>query len=1234
MQAIGLTQECWRMKEPIGPLPSSKIYHSDERVNEFVKELKNRRKHPASRVNSFRLFSSDEVDYATISGFCESTADVHISIDTFGSYDPFNNPFWLLDAMYYKLQETGGYRSLTEDAIKQLEDKVGDDQQRFYQDKIMETLGDCSDSNVCISIDFPQRLESSFGDSLLEGIHNAILLFEHYSAMVVITAPGFRSQQWFSKRLDQLDKKRELQESLIGEIRDRTTLLHSKSKLSLQKPKMEIKKVDFGGIRGRLSQTAFAIDESIDPDEEKILSWDDDYDWKKEHPLDMQVLTSLTKDETVVVSIAQQRSFSLSDKQLLEKLNIKRPRLMQICSRLHNAGILDKRMVGQSRMFGLTRTALAQMMAWGLVEGDGALTSIETFLPEVDNANSLSGEGDKGSILSPDIEMETGNTYNSGDTNTMVEEGKLPPLIKNKEAIFSTPKELDNHSPGNFLLSGLIDKTGGDFFSLTNALNPVFSSIIKEDNPDKKYFFEPQIEVDGLSEKYDIVRSHLKTLSRSYPIQFSEHDLHMLGFYFWYERLKAAGLEEIIPGFPSNKSDVAIRMSDGRGRQILDSMSGVPEDQIDHSSMLLDIMSAYKENPLELILRQLKTSILYGNSDAESLALYYAVSLEEFSIQQDNVPFFQLLHAYGKLIIASAEWLTPEIELLKPNKIHPCFHMRTPRFGVEVLTRIAILQMALQDKNILADQRLDMFVKNRYLDREKFLLGALSSQTVLGTAETDSTWYKSLKKQYDFLHNQARKVGLFGSNSFDISPKNNESNFPEHTNFGIQNNLAVDSFNDDSSNITRLKIRQLVMRESILVPKSFDEFSKKDRREILGTYGDLGVPNPISPYDSSLDAPSNVLEAIERISHNNKNQGLRTHNRINGFLDMLWINQHRRESYGNRFIGLNLLDEFTELSSKGFEQDCAKKMLFHSQKVIRLLDKSGSSKKNQKATKFSRTNKFSRFNLYSRLLSQFQIYYEDESKDIDRMTRPGKNSLLRNLLQPIRLQTGKDLDIEDLPYGLVTQIMSSRMDILVSSLSSLISMYATKDLFSQKGNLDTSPMLRDAAFLRTFASLVAMEVCQLHMISVHLPIKSKSSKFLHIQTRNTVEHYDELQGQKMDLEACTIDGEILKAEEIIWEEDSSILEHLKTNKLPTARDLIHRLSPLCLPLQNESEILSTTEREQIVRFVGSLLQFCDDESPTGQKYVEIARKFDQIYVDHMPTFMSPDVLSRGMFEYF
>ena len=290
-------------------------------------------------------------------------------------------------------------------------------------------------------------------------------------------------------------------------------------------------------------------------------------------------------------------------------------------------------------------------------------------------------------------------------------------------------------------------------------------------------------------------------------------------------------------------------LSESLMAKILDSMSGVPEDQIELNDIVHDIISTSKDDPLELILKQMKTSILYGNSDAESLALYYAISLEHFSIQQDIVPFFQLLHAHNKLTLGAVEWLNPRIDLLKPNKIHPCFHMRNPRAGVQILTRIAILQMALQDKNILSDQRLERFVKNRYLDGEKFVPIAHSSQTLLGTVEMDSTWYKSLKKQYDSLHNNARKVGLFGTKSFPVPREHNKSNSQEETDYTLQLNLTVDSFDDDSSNITRLKNRQEAMRNSIINQKLFDKFSKKGLREILGTYGDLGVPNPISPYD-------------------------------------------------------------------------------------------------------------------------------------------------------------------------------------------------------------------------------------------------------------------------------------------------------------------------------------------------------------------------------------------------
>ena len=91
---------------------------------------------------------------------------------------------------------------------------------------------------------------------------------------------------------------------------------------------------------------------------------------KEEHVLDVVVLSSLTSSESIVVAEAKKRNLSPSDNSLLDRLSIKRARLSQICNRLHKAGILHARMVGRSRMFGLTRTALAQLIAWGLVGGD------------------------------------------------------------------------------------------------------------------------------------------------------------------------------------------------------------------------------------------------------------------------------------------------------------------------------------------------------------------------------------------------------------------------------------------------------------------------------------------------------------------------------------------------------------------------------------------------------------------------------------------------------------------------------------------------------------------------------------------------------------------------------------------------------------------------------------------------------------------------------------------------
>ena len=90
---------------------------------------------------------------------------------------------------------------------------------------------------------------------------------------------------------------------------------------------------------------------------------------KHDFPLNPSVLTALSHSESYVVSIAQTRRFSPSDKEILGELKIKRPRLSQISNHLLKSGILNVRTVGRSRYFQLTQDARAQLTAWGLIGG-------------------------------------------------------------------------------------------------------------------------------------------------------------------------------------------------------------------------------------------------------------------------------------------------------------------------------------------------------------------------------------------------------------------------------------------------------------------------------------------------------------------------------------------------------------------------------------------------------------------------------------------------------------------------------------------------------------------------------------------------------------------------------------------------------------------------------------------------------------------------------------------------
>ena len=90
---------------------------------------------------------------------------------------------------------------------------------------------------------------------------------------------------------------------------------------------------------------------------------------KQDYPLNPITLSSLNNNESYVVSIANTRKYSPSDKEILEHLKIKRPRLSQISNKLLKSGILNVRMQGRSRYFELTQAARAQLMAWGIIGG-------------------------------------------------------------------------------------------------------------------------------------------------------------------------------------------------------------------------------------------------------------------------------------------------------------------------------------------------------------------------------------------------------------------------------------------------------------------------------------------------------------------------------------------------------------------------------------------------------------------------------------------------------------------------------------------------------------------------------------------------------------------------------------------------------------------------------------------------------------------------------------------------
>ena len=105
---------------------------------------------------------------------------------------------------------------------------------------------------------------------------------------------------------------------------------------------------------------------------ESLMSLNDPKeDIEQERPLEISIFTNLNKKEAKVLAKGVDKEITPSDKEILEELDVKRPRLSQICNKLQKSGVFKSKKIGRSRYFSITSTAKAQMKAWGMLDQGG-----------------------------------------------------------------------------------------------------------------------------------------------------------------------------------------------------------------------------------------------------------------------------------------------------------------------------------------------------------------------------------------------------------------------------------------------------------------------------------------------------------------------------------------------------------------------------------------------------------------------------------------------------------------------------------------------------------------------------------------------------------------------------------------------------------------------------------------------------------------------------------------------
>ena len=215
-------------------------------------------------------------------------------------------------------------------------------------------------------------------------------------------------------------------------------------------------------------------------------------------------------------------------------------------------------------------------------------------------------------------------------------------------------------------------------------------------------------------------------------------------------------------------------------------------------------------------------------------------------------------------------------------------------------------------------------------------------------------------------------------------------------------------------------------------------------------------------------------------------------------------------------------------------------------------------------------------------------------------------------MQPIRLESGNDLELDELPFGLVLSIMGNRMSELISMLKDSSHALRKRVFNSNTEVTKNSPILNEFTLLRMVTGMIAMEICQLHMMVNHLPIKANDSRYYQRATENTVNHVANFDSISPDFPT--------QSELVEWKENDTIIEHFESNGIETPLEALARIRNHILPDLNEVDHVRKSDKERTIQFVSEMHHFCSKASPKGTDYVEIARLFAEIFEAEMPKF--------------